>query len=767
MARDEAENRDTTSSNGGDEAWGTLEELLLACAVNRHGPNRWDSIARELQKRTFRNRNNHTNDNSFSNAAFTPLNCKRKYRDLKRRFNVNKEGGGAGDGAVDSGGDMDGGGADNGSDADSGRGELSCMVDELRKLRVDELKREVQRHDASIVSLQLKVKKLEEEREKNSKPEAEGGADLIIQAHGNGEGTREKRREKKRSPPDDAVVTVASGGAADETEDRSFNESNSTSHKDKNRKAAAEEERELKREPDEEGTEESDRVGEEYGVAPAKECSSSGGSGRLRNGRMEAETSGASLSDESAELRDSVSESKRDGKGAAKESSDVQSSASLSRRKRMGWRGGAGSSSADEQEAEEELSPANRRISVKSQPLIRFMKNLRSHKHGSVFERRLPSQETEKYRNLIRRHMDLETVQSRLDKGVYCDSHLRFYRDLLLVFTNAVQFYCKSSAVHAAAGELRKLVKQEIAQKTQKPELQLLDPVVKKPRSASTMIVGRRRAPTPPKTASVDDEEEENTGNGPVHKPSKAPLKKAINHQSNDSGYYDQRGANRGNEKGANVVLPVPKKLTRERSALGNNNNKTNCRADSTSTNNRKKKINKEPKQEDNSNNDSDGKKERRLEKAAMSTPATMMKKQGVANFLRRIKQNSPSRETTENGNDGGGGKEKAERDDKKRTGKRKEAAVNGKGSAAGQEKDEEEEEVEVEVVRRRTSGRRQAGKDQLEKDVGRRGGGRLPKRKAAEPPVAAGKRKREGGGGGEKEVGATAGGRQKKKSRR
>ncbi|GAB2223612.1 hypothetical protein Droror1_Dr00017753, partial [Drosera rotundifolia] len=57
------------------------------------------------------------------------------------------------------------------------------MADALRKLRVEELKREVQQRDASIVSLELKVKKFEEEREKTSKTmvdDVEGGTDLIV-----------------------------------------------------------------------------------------------------------------------------------------------------------------------------------------------------------------------------------------------------------------------------------------------------------------------------------------------------------------------------------------------------------------------------------------------------------------------------------------------------------------------------------------------------------------------------------------------------------
>ncbi|CAK7339217.1 unnamed protein product [Dovyalis caffra] len=72
--------------------WGTLEELLLASAVNRHGTDSWDSIAME-------------------------------FNDLKRRFGFTT----------------------------LRNDTASSLVDELRKLRVDELRREVHRRDASIV----------------------------------------------------------------------------------------------------------------------------------------------------------------------------------------------------------------------------------------------------------------------------------------------------------------------------------------------------------------------------------------------------------------------------------------------------------------------------------------------------------------------------------------------------------------------------------------------------------------------------------------
>lgn len=96
--------------------WGTLEELLLACAVSRHGAKSWDSVATELQKRASSASHHHHHLRAAS--VYSPPNCKQRYHDLLRRFS-----------AVD------------GDDA---------LVDELKKLRVAELRREVERHDVSI-----------------------------------------------------------------------------------------------------------------------------------------------------------------------------------------------------------------------------------------------------------------------------------------------------------------------------------------------------------------------------------------------------------------------------------------------------------------------------------------------------------------------------------------------------------------------------------------------------------------------------------------
>lgn len=102
-----------------DAAWGTWEELLLAFAVNRHGTAAWDSIATELQKRI-----------SDPNLGLTAHTCRSKYLDLKRRFLVRN-------------GDLEG-------DDKSGVEESAPLLEELRKLRVAELRREVQRYDLNI-----------------------------------------------------------------------------------------------------------------------------------------------------------------------------------------------------------------------------------------------------------------------------------------------------------------------------------------------------------------------------------------------------------------------------------------------------------------------------------------------------------------------------------------------------------------------------------------------------------------------------------------
>ncbi|KAM0995494.1 hypothetical protein ACFX13_005663 [Malus domestica] len=75
------------------------------------------------------------------------------------------------------------------------------------------------------------------------------------------------------------------------------------------------------------------------------------------------------------------------------------------------------------------------------------------------------------YKSLIRQHMDLHVIQSKLNKGVYTDDCIpMFFRDLLLLFNNAVVFFHKNSREHNAAQELRSIVLKEMNDQLPNPQ---------------------------------------------------------------------------------------------------------------------------------------------------------------------------------------------------------------------------------------------------------------------------------------------------------
>ncbi|XP_050210904.1 uncharacterized protein LOC126661150 [Mercurialis annua] len=264
------------------ETWGTWEELVLACAVKRHGFKNWESVSMELQTAT-----------SLPRLLTSADSCRQKYH---HRFNEH--------------------------------GDEEEYINKLRKTRVAELKQELHRCDISINCLQLKVKRLEEERvQQQNKIEAE----------------------------------------------------------------------------------------------PDKKCSLSG--------------------DESDR---SVNESNSEVEEGKKPTDEVQSSARNSKRRDEIW------------------------LHNKSEPLMQI---IRDHRYASLFEGPLETQKTDVYKNTIRQHLDLETIQTRLEQGSYSCSNLLFFRDLLLLFNNAIVFFSQSSNEWSAAYELRSIVSNEIKKETHKSEL--------------------------------------------------------------------------------------------------------------------------------------------------------------------------------------------------------------------------------------------------------------------------------------------------------
>ncbi|KAG6397271.1 hypothetical protein SASPL_143437 [Salvia splendens] len=391
-------------------AWGTWEELLLAFAVNRHGTASWDSISSELQKRT-----------SDPNLRLSAHGCRSKYLDLKRRFVVTNS-----DFAADK------------SNVD----ESAPLLDELRKLRVAELRREVQRYDLNIKSLELKMKRMEEERGKRVRSE-KSEADL--------ENNVEEKRDREPE---------AAGGEL-EKDQLSVNESNSTDPGAEKLIAG-----DSASEPAGAGEKaRNDRTGETSGEPAGmkpevdhksvREDSCNGSSNSIEGPDREVKTEAVARSNDSE---------------AMKENSDVQSSASRSRKEEEGRdKVRRGSTSGDEREHEDQ-SRGVKELSAESQPLLDFLQAIRAPKIGSIFERRLRSQETSKYEKLILQHMDLEQIETRLMEGRYTASSPKFYRDLLLLVNNALVFFSKNSSESSAALEIRRLISNEISHKHAKSD---------------------------------------------------------------------------------------------------------------------------------------------------------------------------------------------------------------------------------------------------------------------------------------------------------
>lgn len=178
------------------------------------------------------------------------------------------------------------------------------------------------------------------------------------------------------------------------------------------------------------------------------------------------------------------------------DSNDVLSSAELSSRRRDGrntssnshdasetvrghykdyedsmgpWQHQATRSSGDSQvEGTDEMSPMSKRsrreakVPGKLIPLLECLRAISAHKFGSLFKHRLESQDNLYYQSMIRRHVDLAMVRSRLEEGSYSGS-VEFFRDLLLVFNNALVYYSKYSQEFVAAYVLRELATKEMA----------------------------------------------------------------------------------------------------------------------------------------------------------------------------------------------------------------------------------------------------------------------------------------------------------------
>ncbi|KAK2637142.1 hypothetical protein Ddye_031934 [Dipteronia dyeriana] len=603
MTSKQDESSDKTTSS-----WGTWEELLLACAVKRHGLKNWDSVAMELQTKT-------SLPHLLTSAQF----CKQKYTDLKRRFKDSHNN--------------------------------IPWLEHLRKVRVDELKQDLQRYDLSINCLQLKVKRLEEERDRcldNNNTSNEPEPDL------NGTNTSlndDDTRPQKSEEPDKTCARLVSGDESDR-ENRSVNESNSTGL--------------------------SDKVGGE-----------GGGGGLVRS---EADPCRSGLGEDGAGQGETTKEEEWEelGDSVTQLSSDVQSSASYGRKKRKICSGG----------------------DARSQPLIELLDVIRTHKHASLFGRRLKLQESSKYKEIVRQHVDLETIQTRVEQGRYSSCSLtNFYRDLLLVFNNAIVFFPRSSLESTTAHQLRRLVSIEINKETstQKPQeppvslppqpkttkpphLERSDSLLDKQKPSAPIIVCRKRSSVSAKQS--DDKKPATTDIKPSVERSNSLLKLKAPDNSTITGTRSSRRNSSNNKNPTKTPPPPPSSNKKQSTGTG------------TASGSKAVSVDKQ----ENSKTDNNKKTE---------ASSALDKKKSVVDFLKRIKKNSPAQTAKKNNNKGVG-------EEPKRNNNNNNSSSSGKKDKKGKE--------------RQSSSERRQRKDTspTKKNVGR------PPKKAAETTPITGKRARE-----------------------
>ncbi|KAL6129864.1 hypothetical protein ACLB2K_068246 [Fragaria x ananassa] len=534
------------------ESWGTWEELLLACAVKRHGVDDWESVAMEVQGKT-----------SLPQLLTTAFNCKLKYHDLQRRFHQHQAA------------------ANDDDDPDP-----IPWLHHLKNLRLAQLRQDLHRYDVSIMSLQSKVKRLEEEGKHEDDPKP----DL------------EEHNSKRRSRSEDKQIDKKTPDGPDRSkhENQSVNGSNSTCSK----------------------------THEDHPSNNNKKSSSPAEPDPLPAGSAQP-SKGHSASDSDKGSCETVAK-KRRRQERESGSSEAQSSASLTRKRRR------------------ELE----QVKEKSQPLAAVLRMIRAHQHGSLFERRLTSQESDKYKSMVQQHVELETIEAKLqnqkDSSSNSTSTLQFYRDLLLLFTNAVVFFPKSSTESVAAHQLRRLVLNEMNKSNlitrpdpssgpsdSLPSLQARfpksDSLLAKHKSTAPIFVCRKRSSVSSKP-STSARKASTTADLPT---AEAPAASDIKPLNNSKKASNSNNAEEDNGlAAANTTKEKPVTGTRSSRRMTTTHQVNNARASST-----KKKVS-SPAETPRA-----GKKRKTPEEPATPSDKKRSGAAAAADFLKRLKRNSPAQQ--------------------------------------------------------------------------------------------------------------------------
>ncbi|KAB2060536.1 hypothetical protein ERO13_A10G022400v2 [Gossypium hirsutum] len=358
--------------------WGTWEELLLGGAVLRHGARDWNLVASELRTR------------SISPFDFTPEVCKAKYEDLRQRYSGS-----------------------------------TAWFEELRKQRMEELRRALEKSEDSIGSLESKLETLKAEKGDDSRV----GYDS--------------------SQTESALPCVRSEGVEFSSKD---------TYKDGLSAGSFTQEAETKWAPD-----------CPVPVAvPAEEMDLKPGNSPTSAEREKISTidnlADAFLGGQLRSIR------KRRGKRKRKYCSPKEGSVGES--EFLGASDFASVSWCKETSASNSAQIA-RSSGVEDQSrdsskdrideIMGIFSSVAQTDCASVFRRRLDSQKRGRYKKMILRHMDFDTIKSRIGSNSI-NSVRELFRDMLLVANNALVFYSKNTREYKSALLLRHIVTTSLRQ---------------------------------------------------------------------------------------------------------------------------------------------------------------------------------------------------------------------------------------------------------------------------------------------------------------
>ncbi|XP_073146650.1 uncharacterized protein [Henckelia pumila] len=105
-------------------------------------------------------------------------------------------------------------------------------------------------------------------------------------------------------------------------------------------------------------------------------------------------------------------------------------------------------------------SPSKASNSAMEENLIEIFDSIAQTDPASVFRHRMDSQKRARYRKIIRQHVDINTIRSRILKRSI-RSVKELFSDLLLLANNALVFYSRRTREYKSACSLRDLVKRE------------------------------------------------------------------------------------------------------------------------------------------------------------------------------------------------------------------------------------------------------------------------------------------------------------------